>query len=221
MIVVVFALAYEARPTKKALRDVCGVEVWVLGVAGPLAGPVLAKRLASNPEKPALIISAGLSCALQSQLEVGEVFYSFTGEVKPKWAFVLDTFTSGYADIQTVTHVITSKTDKLELGQSGQNTLADMETSVIRAVCGVCDIPMLSVRGISETAEETLIIPAALLISPKSSKPDVLGLLLYLCADPRRVLSLANLATNANSARCAIARSLKGFFNEAGSADAA
>lgn len=131
MIAVLFALAREAGPFRKAARALPGVSVHVSGV-GHRAAREAAQRLVGA--KPALVIAAGFCGALAPHLRVGDVVRS------PR--------------LLTVDHLVCDPAEKRRLSASFD--AVDMESSAVEEVCAAAGVPFRAVRAVSDTADTAL-----------------------------------------------------------------
>ena len=88
-----------------------------------------------------------------------------------------------------------------ELGRFAGAAAVDMETEILAEVCAAHDLPMLSLRAISDTASEPFPAPAHVLFDVAKQKTDFFRLGSYLLTHPGAFARL-----NAFRQRVAVAR---------------
>jgi adenosylhomocysteine nucleosidase len=206
MIAIVFALEFEsavfaAKQTRQLL-----VSTWQLGAMGAGTAEVLAKKLAQT--RPHLIVSAGFAGGLQPGLKVGDlvlgVNYSDAAiasrlVLSPRWQ---------RGNLLTADAIVEKGENKRKLGEESGCLVADLETAHLARVCAEHNIPMVSVRCVSDAVEDDMPVPASVLLNPETGRPDSLGLFRHLITNPACVVGFNKLLKNAKTAQNGIADGL-------------
>ena len=150
------------------------------------------------------LISAGFAGALEKDLRVGhllvaENFTSHEFLSSPKLDLADNNTFLG--KLLTVPRMIESVHEREGLNKKHGAAAVDMETEVIAELCRAHNLPMLSLRAISDTATEPFPAPADVLFDVTKQKTNFLRLGRYLATHPGAVPRL-----NAFRARVAVAR---------------
>jgi adenosylhomocysteine nucleosidase len=150
------------------------------------------------------LISAGFAGALEKDLRVGHLLVSenFSSEEllsSPRLKFADETTFVG--KLLTVPRMIESIHDRESLHKKHGAAAVDMETEVIAELCHAHDLPLLSIRAISDTAAESFPAPANVLFDVAKQKTNFLRLGSYLATHPSAFQRL-----NAFRARIVVAR---------------
>jgi adenosylhomocysteine nucleosidase len=150
------------------------------------------------------LISAGFAGALEKELRVGhllvaENFSSPELVGSPKLDLADESTFLG--KLLTVPRMVESVRDRESLNKKHGAAAVDMETEVIAGLCAAHNVPMLSIRAISDTATEPFPAPANILFDVAKQKTDFVRLAGYLLTHPSAFGRL-----NAFRARVAVAR---------------
>ena len=201
MIAIVFALKYEGAALQEPIR-LCA-SVWNLGVTGKRCVNILESYLQCS--KAQLIVSAGFAGGLQEGFPVGSLIIGNNlscsrivralGEVPA--------FTIG--EIITTDNVVGTSSEKRTLGNTSKAISVDCESRHIRDICDLYEVPMLAIRCISDTIDQDLPVPADILISDATGRPDSIRLLKYLLFHPTRVHGFCELVRNSRIAQKSLA----------------
>ncbi len=150
------------------------------------------------------LISAGFAGALDPELQIGDLLLSenFSGPellASPH----LDFGDTGLfvGKLATVPGIIDSKSERDTLAAESGAAAVDMETEFIAAACAAYQVPMLSLRVISDTPAEPFPAPPEVLFDLEKQKTNFGRLALYLVTHPGAVVRL-----NAFRQRIALAR---------------
>src|SRR2546423_12214395 len=150
------------------------------------------------------LISAGFAGALEKELRVGHLLvadnYS-SAKLLASPALELADEGTFLGRLATVPRMIESITQRETLNKRTGAAAGDMETETIAELCAAHDLPMLSVRAISDTAVEPFPAPAHVLFDLAKQKTDFVRLCSYLVTHPGAFSRL-----NAFRQRIAIAR---------------
>jgi adenosylhomocysteine nucleosidase len=150
------------------------------------------------------LISAGFAGALEKDLRVGhllvaENFSSPRLLDSPKLVLADDKTFLG--KLQTVPRMIETIAERESLNKKTGAAAVDMETEILAEVCAAHDLPMLSLRAISDTASQPFPAPAHVLFDVAKQKTDFFRLGSYLLTHPGAFARL-----NAFRERIAVAR---------------
>src|SRR5205085_728816 len=125
------------------------------------------------------LISAGFAGALEKELRVGHLLvadnYSSPSLLaSPELEFADEGIFLGR--LATVPRMIESIAQRETLNKRTGAAAVDMETETIAELCAAHDLPMLSVRAISDTAVEAFPAPAQVLFDLATQNTDYLRL---------------------------------------------
>jgi len=227
MIALTFALPAESSDFVARLKNVSGnSREGVESIRGQLHGKSIAVihtgvgRTACREKMEVLLrrenfeylISAGFAGALEKDLRVGHLLVSenFSDPAllaSPK--LKLADGTTFLGKLLTVPRMVESIRDREELNQKHGAAAVDMETEVIAELCRAHNLPLLSVRAISDSASEPFPAPAAVLFDVAKQKTDFLRLGRYLALHPGAVGRLNAFRARVNVARKALAKALE------------
>lgn len=155
-------------------------------------------------ERFEFLISAGFAGALEKDLRVGhllvaENFSSPQLLASPQLVLVDEGTFLG--KLLTVPRMVEAIAERESLNKKTGAAAVDMETETLAEICAAHDLPMLSLRSISDTASEPFPAPAQVLFDVAKQKTDFVRLGSYLLTHPRAFGRL-----NAFRERVAIAR---------------
>jgi adenosylhomocysteine nucleosidase len=155
-------------------------------------------------ERFEFLISAGFAGALEKDLRVGhllvaENFSSPQLLGSPK--LVLADEGTFLGKLLTVPRMVEAIAERESLNKKTGAAAVDMETENLAEICAAHDLPMLSLRSISDTASEPFPAPAHVLFDVAKQKTDFVRLGAYLLAHPGAFARL-----NAFRGRVAVAR---------------
>ena len=150
------------------------------------------------------LISSGFAGALEKDLKVGhllvaENFSSPQLLSSPKLVLAEDRTFLG--KLLTVPRMIETIEERESLHKKTGAAAVDMETEILSEVCAAHDLPMLSLRAISDTAAEPFPAPAHVLFDVAKQKTISSRLGMYLLTHPGAFVRL-----NAFRQRVAVAR---------------
>jgi adenosylhomocysteine nucleosidase len=149
------------------------------------------------------LISSGFAGALEKDLKVGQLLVAENFS-SPKLLSSLKpvlTDKTFLGKLLTVSRMIETVEERESLNRKTGATAVDMETELLAEVCVAHDLPMLSIRAISDTALEPFPAPAHVLFDVAKQKTISSRLGMYLLTHPAAFVRL-----NAFRQRVAIAR---------------
>jgi len=165
-ILICFALKEEAAPFHKIAARHPGVVTLVVGIGRANAEQSVRSFLTSG--SPALVLTCGFAGGLNPDLKLGEVVFDVQSPkskvqsqltaagAKPVKFFCADRIATTVAEKQTLR------------AQTGADAV-EMESAAIHAVCAERGIPCVTVRVISDTADEALPLDFNALAKPDKS----------------------------------------------------
>jgi adenosylhomocysteine nucleosidase len=133
------------------------------------------------------LISAGFAGALEKDLRVGHLLVSenfSSRELLSSSKLDLADGTTFLGKLLTVPRMVESAADREGLNRKYGAAAVDMETEVIAELCTAHNLPMLSIRAISDTASEPFPAPANVLFDIAKQRTDFVRLCAYLISDP-------------------------------------
>jgi adenosylhomocysteine nucleosidase len=150
------------------------------------------------------LISAGFAGALEKDLRVGHLLVAenfssqeFLGSAK----LDLADETTFLGKLLTVPRMVETVADRESLQRKYGAAAVDMETEVVAELCAAHNLPMLSIRAISDTIAEPFPAPANVLFDVAKQKTDFVRLGAYFITHPSAFGRL-----NAFRKRVAVAR---------------
>jgi adenosylhomocysteine nucleosidase len=157
-IAVCFALPEEAGPFKK----VCGNDVHVFLTGIGRENATNATREFLKTHTPSLLITCGFAGGLIPELRVGDVVFelpkagSGTADIYTDLRSKLIAAGAREAKIFCADRIATTAADKRQLREETHADAAEMESGAVHDVCTGRGIPCVTVRVISDTANEDL-----------------------------------------------------------------
>jgi adenosylhomocysteine nucleosidase len=149
---------------------------------------------------PSVWIAAGFGGGLSPDLRVGEIV-AVRNFSDPALLDAISSLPAHRGTLITTKHPIETAVQKKDLARHTGAIVVDMETAAIQRLCAACDVPMLSIRAISDTAGQDLPVPAAVWFDTALQRPRPLPLLLYLMLHPGRILPFARFVRGIGRAR--------------------
>jgi adenosylhomocysteine nucleosidase len=158
------------------------------------------------------LISAGFAGALEKDLRVGHLIVAENFS-SPKLLgspqLVLADEGTFLGKLLTVSGMIESAGERESLNKKTGAAAVDMETEILAEICAAHDLPMLSVRAISDTASEPFPAPAEVLFDLAKQKTDFVRLGSYLVSHPGALARLNAFRKRIGTARRALANALE------------
>jgi adenosylhomocysteine nucleosidase len=219
MIAITFALPAESSDFVRLLeRPSCNSREGVENIRGLLHGKLVdvihtgvgkmvcreRMEVMLRRERFDYLISTGFAGALEKDLQVGHLLvadnYSTAKLLESPQLELADERTF-LGRLATVPRMIESVGQRETLNKRTGAAAVDMETETIAELCAAHDLPMLSLRAISDTAGEPFPAPAHVLFDLAKQKTDFVRLGSYLLTHPGAVSRL-----NAFRQRIGVAR---------------
>jgi len=215
---VCFALKEEAAPfraiTAGGLRRGHPVSILLTGIGRENAGKSIREFLARN--SPERVLTCGFAGGLNPDLKIGDVVFeipsgssrgnqaqteignrqsSFGNKMKPPHVGCHDKLIAAGAKpvkFFCADRIATTAAEKKTLREQSGADAVEMESAAIHAVCAGCGIPCVTVRVISDTANEDLPLDFNALSKPDKNL-DFGKLFLALAKSPRKIGPLMEL----------------------------
>jgi adenosylhomocysteine nucleosidase len=157
------------------------------------------------------LISTGFAGALEKDLRVGHLLVADNfSDPKLLSSPHLELADEGtfLGKLLTVPRMIESIGQRETLNKKTGAAAVDMETEAIAAACKQHDLPMLSIRAISDTVEQSFPAPADILFDLAKQKTDFVRLGFYLFTHPGAISRLNAFRQQIGLARKALANAL-------------
>ena len=140
--------------------------------------------------QPKYLISSGFAGGLDPVLKVGDLVLAenFTDPTLLAKAHLQNV---RVGKLTTQPAVAETVTDKAALASQTGAFAVDMETATISELCALHGVPMLSLRGISDSAADDLPVSFSIWFDEKKQKPRVGALLWELATHPKNISPFA------------------------------
>jgi adenosylhomocysteine nucleosidase len=158
------------------------------------------------------LISSGFAGALEKELRVGHLLVSenySTPKILESPALELANESTFLGRLATVPRMIESAGQRQTLNKRTGAAAVDMETETIAELCAAHELPMLSVRAISDAAGEPFPAPADVLFDLAKQKTNFVRLGGYLLTHPGAFSRLNAFRERIGVARKALADALE------------
>ena len=172
----------------------------------------LASLLAQTEPAPGFVISAGYAGALRPGLPVGDLIlaenYSMPSLVEITRACLRGDRTHVGA-LVTEPLAVETAAAKAALHASTGALAVDMETAWIAEACAVRGLPLLSLRVVSDAADQSFPVPGAVLYDGVRQRPRYLALPAWLALHPGQIAPFARFVRGLGPARERLTRALQ------------
>ena len=226
MIAILFALPSESsaflRLLQNSTRNPAGSHV----ISGTLHGRAVSvlhtgvgeettrARLANllRAQTPQLFISSGFAGALSDEWRVGDLLHAQNFSTAPI-AFAAQL---GYrtGTLATVPAMIDSPAERQALARGGADAV-DMETAHIAAVCATANIPLISLRAISDTPAAPFPAPPHVLFNVERQGTSFMPLFVHLLLHPTAIGRFISFARQIAHARQSLTQALDALVRSA------
>jgi len=226
MISITFALPDESRDLIHALRhagEVGRVEgqpvllgnlgpheclVFHTGLGADLAHRRMERFLDEWPVEG--VISSGYAGGLAPDLKAGALFLA-ENVSSPRWFAAARRVLGGEARtgaLHTAPATVEGVAERLALAQKTGAQAVDMESAPLARLCKARGIAFLSLRAISDGADEELAVPFTVCFDAQTQKPKVGALLAYLLRHPGRIAGFIAFVNRLGQVRRGLTRAL-------------
>ena len=161
--------------------------------------------------RPRLVISSGFAGAVSEQLRVGDLVLAQNfsdSQLLASAERILRDRQPRLVKLFTSTSIIDSVSERNEIARASGAAAVDMETGAIVAVCNAHSIPVLSLRGISDTASQPFPMPPSVLFDIKRQQTSYVRLFAYLLRDPASISGLIRFARRIAQVRAALTEAI-------------
>jgi len=158
-ILVCFALAEEARPFERRVRGHGGVGVLVTGIGRRNAEASV--RRALSERRPVLVLTCGFAGGLDPALGHGAVIVETDAatDAMPVGRAMVERLAAAGAKrgrVHCADRIAVTAAEKRTLRRATGAEAVELESGAIRAVCHAAGVPCVTVRVISDVADEDL-----------------------------------------------------------------
>jgi len=212
MIAITFALRAESGDFIMQLgKPDNGLEVVVFhtGVGRKSAAAKIEDFLKNS--KPRLLISSGFAGAAASELGVGTLILAenFSDpQVLMEAERALQKFSPKIGKLYSSDSIVDHPSERDKIARAQDALAIDMETGTIAAACQEREIPVLSLRVISDSAKQPFPAPRKVLFNLEKQRTDYAGLLAYLLRHPGAVPKLLRFSRQIRQAQDRLAHAL-------------
>lgn len=157
------------------------------------------------------LISSGFAGALEKDLRVGHLLVSenfSSPQLRDSPQLALADEMTFLGKLLSVPQMVEGTGERETLNKKTGAAAVDMETETIAELCAAHELPMLSVRAISDTAEEPFPAPANVLFDLAKQETDFVRLGGYLLTHPSAFARLNAFRQRVSIARRALAKAL-------------
>jgi adenosylhomocysteine nucleosidase len=212
MIAVTFALPSESRGFLRSLGE-RKKEVVVLHTG--VGANVCRKRIGPflDAHEFRMLISSGFAGGVDPSLREGDLFLAehFSApELSRQAGELLD---ARVGRLVSSDRIIESRLEREHLAKQNGAVAVDMETEWIARACAAKNLPMLSLRVISDTAAAPFPAPPSILFDLERQKTDPLKLAAYLALHPASIIGLIRFARQIAGARANLSAALTKLVN--------
>ena len=166
---------------------------------GPAAADA-AIRAVLALEKPRLVVCSGFGGGLDPQLRVGDTL-------------AVD-FSSGV--ILSMSDPLETPARKAAVFQKSGARIVDMETATVAAACSSAGVPLVAVRAVSDSADESLPVPFGVWFDAARQRARPLALVGYLLRNPSRAIPFARFVSRLPRVAAALALAIEGVLHGQG-----
>lgn len=200
---VCFAVAQEARAFQRMVRDRSDVRVLLTGMGAHNAERSI--RGALTPVLPPRVFTCGFAGALNPDLNVGDVVFST--RVVPTMAQHLQRAGARQVLFTCTEFVMTTAVEKRGLREQTNADVVEMESATIERVCREAGVECVTLRAISDRAQEDLPFDFNTLMT-SDQKLSPVKLALTILRRPQKIPALLQLGKNSSTAAQQLAKVL-------------
>jgi nucleoside phosphorylase len=207
-VLVCFAVKEEARSLQELVGERGNLKVILVGMGKRNAERTIRAALAK--ERPELVLTCGFAGGLSSELARGTVVFAADPETGLEPALLAAGAKRGR--FHCAERVAATVKEKRGLREATGADAVEMESGVIRAVCGQQRIPSATVRVILDTANEDLPLDFNQLMTPEQ-KMSYGKLAVALAKSPGKVGALLKLRKQSEAAATKLGQLLAGLLS--------
>ncbi|MEI8108043.1 MAG: hypothetical protein WCI46_09515 [Verrucomicrobiota bacterium] len=227
MIVITFALPQESRELRRALQPLhpFGPPSLDLQIGSASGLPIVLAQTGVGPiatthaistllafQKPQLLISTGFAGGLNPKLASGDLLLA-TNFTTPTLLENTRTLLRHepqlhFGSLLSQSLPAESLAEKSALATTTGASAVDMETASIYRACLDADVPMISLRAISDSAQVPLPVPFAKWFDLQTQRPKPLALLQFLTLHPSKISPFFHFIRGLSPARQSFTRAV-------------
>ena len=213
MIAITFAVPHESHGLRSALDSgkPVGSRQWIIGkiadqkviIAHTGIGTAAAEECVAallSEHHPRWLLSSGYAGALDPAIAHGELFLATNFSSLA----LLSRSNARRGMLTTQPRAAETAAEKAALARETRAQAVDMETSGIARVCAARNVPMLSLRAISDTASAEIPVPLHVSYDLTRQRPRIVPLLAFLARNPSRILPFVKFVRGLSPAREAL-----------------
>lgn len=200
---VIFALKQEA----KYFNPPPNVQLFYCGMGNKNAERFINELLKNS--HPSILLTCGLAGALNPEIKLNSIVFSAPEE----FASLLSRFGAIEARFYCSNRVICSSKEKLSLYRETGADAVEMESGIIKEICSRHNIPAVTVRVISDIADEDLPLDFNDYID-ENGDIKISKILMKIVANPQLAARLINFQKQTDNAARALGEFLNKFFKE-------
>jgi adenosylhomocysteine nucleosidase len=204
MIAITFALSRESAGLRRLLREAQQDGNMLSGKIDDRAVTVLHTGVGAencnarveallHKARPRLVISSGFAGAVREDLRVGNLILAENFSDRQLLASaerILRDRKPRIAKLFTSTSIVDSVTERNQIARASGAAAVDMETGAIVGVCNAHNVPLLSLRAISDTPKEPFPAPPNVLFDIERQRTDLRKLFDHIITGPTAIIRL-------------------------------
>ncbi|HEY2711882.1 MAG TPA: hypothetical protein VGI60_05150 [Chthoniobacterales bacterium] len=203
MIAVTFAHPSESRDFVRLTHPRPNeIQIFHTGVGGKTCRERLEPFLKSQPID--LLISSGFAGGIDPSLGVGDLLLAENHSAPQLLERAREILIARVGKLATTERVVEGAAERERLAKEHRAVAVDMETEWIARACAAHQIPMLSLRAISDTAAAPFPAPPNVLFNLQRQRTNLLRLTGYLVTHPLAIAGLTRFARQVSSARASL-----------------
>ena len=207
MIAVTFAVPSESQSFRQLLdRSNHDVSILHTGVGEKIARERIEKFL--DGQRFRFLLSSGFAGGITPSLGVGDLLLAENFSDPQLLARAQDLLIAQTGKLASADRVLETAAEREEFAHAENADAVDMETATLAEACAARQLPMLSLRVISDTAAAPFPAPPAVLFNLARQKTEPLVLARYLVRHPGGVVRLWRFARQIGVARNSLTSAL-------------
>jgi nucleoside phosphorylase len=207
VIAVTFALPAESRDFRQLLRAKNHeIVIAHTGVGEQTSRAKLEAFLAD--QRFDFLISSGFAGSLDPSLGAGDLFLAENFSDPKLFAQARELLITQAGNLTSIDKIIEDRNGREKLAHATGARAVDMETATIAEICARHQLPMLSLRGISDSAAAPLPAPAAVLFDVVRQKTRGGKLAGYVLRHPAAFVRLLRFSRGISRARASLTTAL-------------
>jgi len=167
--------------------------------------------------RPRLVISSGFAGAVSEELRVGDLIlaknFSDPGVLASAEQILRDR-QPRLVKLFTSTSIVDSIAERNEIARTAGAAAVDMETGAIAGVCNAHGVPLLSLRGVSDTPSQPFPAPPSVLFSIDRQRTNYGRLFAYLLRHPASIRRLFRFARQIAQVRAVLTDAIVALASE-------